>query len=101
MSLIVSHKFLAGVPYMSNTASSGKIQLQCCYGIQLLVFFKPMKFALTYATPMCTAHNLSLTLSPCKIRVLELSDFAIYGLIPNVTILSAVGCVMNVADETR
>ena len=66
-------------------------QLQCCYGIQLFVFYKPMKSTERYAI-----QHINRQIS-YESGGLEQSLCAFYYLIPNATTLSVVTCVLNVA----
>ena len=96
-SMIVSHKFNAGMPSMRNPASSDAISASVLLWDTTicLFFYRFMKLAQMYAIQRYTEHHVRLTVSQSNFL-----QFAVYSLIPNVTILSVVGCVIDVNDET-
>ena len=79
-------------------------QLQRCYGIPLFVSFKPTRLAQTYVIQIYTRTPPEVDFEsvkfPAKSASCKNPSLLFSVSIFNATILSVVGCVMNVADET-
>ena len=87
---------------MRYPASSDIISASLLQGDTAVCFLRAREIGINVCDPN-TEHHPKLTLRPSNFlqnRRLGKSQFAVYRLLPNVTILSVVGRVMNVTDET-
>ena len=103
-SMIVSHKFIAGMPSMckpaSSDTSSASVMLLGYSWSFLTSTWKRHQCMWSENTQNTTWSWLWVRQISCKVSVLEESQFAVCCLLPIVTMLFLNGCVMNVTVET-